>query len=445
MHESSLDQEKIFLKHIADSSARSIPQHVVVSAHNHANSNGTTNSQNNNSGNKVPTAEDGSVIIKITPQVSNGRAIITDSSIQSMPIDNGSYMGQDPLDVPLLKDFSAGTIDLDENWIGGSKGQSPFLVEGYPTLPFITRSYNRRQIISMMTDEEIFIRNWKIKRIDPQQFGMRGPNAWHTLPYPAPVFVNVPKFGVGVVRYFRWGNTPKLPILYYAVWKLTPLGVFDGDPYVGSWYEIFATWVKPMKMAVSQYWPSYNSLLMLQDDGYEFQWTIEAFKNSQKKRVIRAKNALVRSYDFLAASLLIHRGQVPPELVMESAEHAAMVAAKRSITFAKPHPAPQYHQPPLGGGRLPPWASQIPSTVSQQLEANGITNLSAIGPSAPPAASLKKAQDAINSSEEVDTDNDDEDEENPPVTKNSKAKLNLGNCTEIKLITSKYSGFFIDK
>jgi len=166
-----------------------------------------------------PQVDQGAFIIKIVPNQDNsGRFVITESSLHSMPIvADPAEMAKN---IPLLRDFSAGTIDLGGNGtgngaplLGGTPSKTPWMVEGYPVLPFITKTYNRRSMISAMTDYEVFARSWQIKLVDPRTFGMLGPNRWHCLPTPCPVFVNVPKFGVGVVKYWRWGNTQQLPIL----------------------------------------------------------------------------------------------------------------------------------------------------------------------------------------------------------------------------------------
>jgi len=159
----------------------------------------------------VPQAEPGSFVIKIVPSTNAQGFVIRESSLQGMPLQEDSATAAK--NRTFLTDFSAGTINLDSNWLGGTPEKTPMLVEGYPMLPFVTRRYNRRQIINAMDDAEIFVRNWKIKTVDPAQFHMLGPAAWKIMPHPAPVFVNVPKFGVGMVRYYRWGNTAQIPIL----------------------------------------------------------------------------------------------------------------------------------------------------------------------------------------------------------------------------------------
>lgn len=273
------------------------------------------------SGNVPPALEPGTVIMSLPSEPRS-----------SIPEHVYTVSVNDPKTRPWLPDYSGNAINLAS--FQTKSPNAPRMMERLPTLPFWPTSYNRAALISQMNDIELFIRAWRPKQIP--EIAFTSVLGWTPLRSPAPVYVMVPHFGVGVAMYYRWGNAISKPILYYAVRKLAPLPLAPNEEWVGSAWEVFASWCKPMKWAISRLVlpdtlnPA-GSVLVLNDEGFEFQMDFDTLKNTSDPRLIVARNALMRDYPEMITRLAIRRTTAPPEILREMAKHAAIRTGTQAV------------------------------------------------------------------------------------------------------------------
>jgi hypothetical protein len=247
----------------------------------------------------------------------------------------------DPRYRTALYDWSGNKFDLGNRRYRGDFGtRARYLTQRPPDIDSAFQPMQRssEDVVAALSWQQLGVLNYEPRPVS--EIEINSVNGWVQLPEPSPVWCNIPGLGASMCLYWR----PDLlvpEVLRYAVVKLLPMGVDTADPFRGLLLDIFAEWCTPMKWAVSLFGNSAIKVVLVSDEGTEFEMDVRTFRWSRDVRVAVARNALIRDYPgFMRSFLAVKPEPVDPAVVEEAEQNARAFEDRRASALYPPAPAP---------------------------------------------------------------------------------------------------------